>query len=193
MRRLCFGGSFNPIHHGHLICARAVAETAGFDRVVLIPAALPPDQLAQRRWHGRSTGWRCAGWRWKGTRGLRSTTLELSRLDRVTPSTPPVTLGVRDGTEVYWLIGADTVPLLPHWHESDALLTEVSFVVMARPGHDLDWKTLPGNLRALRQGREGLGSRSVRQTCAARRRGPVDPIPDPPRRWDYIRANGLYR
>src|SRR5215204_3176269 len=45
MRRLCFGGSFNPIHHGHLICARAAAEAAGFERVVLIPSALPPHKL----------------------------------------------------------------------------------------------------------------------------------------------------
>ena len=45
MRRLCFGGSFNPIHHGHLIGARAVAEAAGFDRVVLFPSAFPPHKL----------------------------------------------------------------------------------------------------------------------------------------------------
>src|SRR5258708_2030807 len=42
MHRLCFGGSFNPVHHGHLICARAVAEAKGFDKVVLIPASPPP-------------------------------------------------------------------------------------------------------------------------------------------------------
>src|SRR4029450_9924881 len=37
MAKLCFGGTFNPIHHGHLICSRAVAEASGFDQVVLIP------------------------------------------------------------------------------------------------------------------------------------------------------------
>src|SRR5206468_11336015 len=42
MRTLCFGGTFNPIRHGHLICARAAAEGAGFDRVLLIPSANPP-------------------------------------------------------------------------------------------------------------------------------------------------------
>ena len=42
MRRLCFGGSFNPIHHGHLICARAAAERLGFEQVVLVPSAQPP-------------------------------------------------------------------------------------------------------------------------------------------------------
>ena len=41
MRTLYFGGSFNPVHHGHLICARVVAETLGFNRVTLIPTATP--------------------------------------------------------------------------------------------------------------------------------------------------------
>ena len=39
---LCFGGSFNPIHNGHLRCADAVATRAGYDRVLLIPSAQPP-------------------------------------------------------------------------------------------------------------------------------------------------------
>src|SRR6266487_250518 len=42
MSRLYFGGSFNPIHFGHLRCAAAVAAKMGFDQVVLIPAATPP-------------------------------------------------------------------------------------------------------------------------------------------------------
>src|SRR5687767_13162667 len=47
MRTLCFGGSFNPVHHAHLVCARAVAEARGFERVFLIPSALPPHKLGQ--------------------------------------------------------------------------------------------------------------------------------------------------
>src|SRR5689334_23178374 len=42
MAKLCFGGSFNPIHFGHLICARYAAERLGFDANVLIPSAQPP-------------------------------------------------------------------------------------------------------------------------------------------------------
>ena len=39
---LLFGGSFDPIHHGHLIVCRAAAEHLGADRVILIPSATPP-------------------------------------------------------------------------------------------------------------------------------------------------------
>src|SRR6476619_4986285 len=42
MPSLYFGGSFNPIHHGHLRCAQAVAEQEGYDRVVLIPNSRSP-------------------------------------------------------------------------------------------------------------------------------------------------------
>src|SRR3954469_23762100 len=42
MPKLCFGGSFNPIHHGHLRCAQAVAGKAVNDQIVLIPNAQPP-------------------------------------------------------------------------------------------------------------------------------------------------------
>src|SRR5689334_3319064 len=45
MAALCFGGSFNPIHWGHLRCAKAVANVCRYDRVVLIPSSQPPHKL----------------------------------------------------------------------------------------------------------------------------------------------------
>src|SRR5262249_25318255 len=45
MARLWFGGSFNPIHHAHLIGARAVAEARGHEKVVLVPSYQPPHKL----------------------------------------------------------------------------------------------------------------------------------------------------
>src|SRR5580698_9872888 len=41
-RKVCLGGSFNPIHHGHLLCARAAAEALGVKKVVLMPTAVSP-------------------------------------------------------------------------------------------------------------------------------------------------------
>src|SRR2546423_6245709 len=46
MSTLCFGGSFNPIHNGHLTCARTVAAKLDFRQVLLIPSGLPPHKPA---------------------------------------------------------------------------------------------------------------------------------------------------
>src|SRR5687767_11595954 len=45
MRNLCFGGSFNPIHAGHLICGEAVAKAKDATRLVLIPSATSPHKM----------------------------------------------------------------------------------------------------------------------------------------------------
>ena len=42
MRTLFFGGSFNPIHYGHIRCASAAAAARGFEKVILIPSGRPP-------------------------------------------------------------------------------------------------------------------------------------------------------
>ena len=150
MRRLCFGGSFNPIHHGHLICARAVAESAGFDRVVLIPNAISPLKLDAKELaapHHRLAMCRLAVER---DELFEVEDLELAR------SGPSYTIDTarelrrRGWNKVHWLIGADMVPLLPEWHEPDALLREVTFLIMARPSHEIPWETLPASVRHLR-------------------------------------------
>lgn len=52
---------------------------------------------------------------------------------------------------VNWLIGADMVQILPRWHQPYALLREVHFVLMARPGWSLDWQSLPPAYRHLEE------------------------------------------
>ena len=194
MRRLCFGGSFNPIHHGHLIGARAVAEAAGFDHVVLVPSAFPPHKL-------RATGMAPAEHRLamcrlavEGDGAFEVNDLELTRTG------PSYTIDTarelrREGwNEVHWLIGADTVPLLPQWHEPDKLLDEVAFVVMARPGYDLDWSTLPGRLRSLRDKvveapRVEISSSDIRRRIAE---GRSIRYLTPPLVADYLLRHRLY-
>lgn len=149
IRRLCFGGTFNPIHHAHLICARAVAEAAGFDRVTLIPSAQPPHKpegagggtlAAVAPAEDRLAMCRLAI---QGNPMFEVNDLELRR------SGPSYTIDTvrqlkREGwSAVDWLIGGDTVPQLPTWHQPAALMAEARFVVMARPGWELDWSNIP--------------------------------------------------
>jgi nicotinate-nucleotide adenylyltransferase len=195
MRRLCFGGTFNPIHHGHLLCARAVAEAAGFERVVLIPSALPPHKLSAT--HLATSEQRLAMCRLAvgGDILFDVDPIELTR------NGPSYTLDTarelrrRGWGKISWLIGADTVPLLPEWHEPDSLLDEVSFVVMARPGYELDWSALPPKLQGLQSAvveapRIEISASEIRRRVAA---GRSIRYLTPPPVEEYIARHGLYR
>lgn len=195
MRQLFFGGSFNPIHHGHLIVSRAVAETAGFGRVVLIPSAYPPhkpssaevapaaDRLAMCRLAAELSDVFAVNDLELGRRGP-SYTIDTARA---------LTAGRTD--RISWLIGADTLPHLPTWHEPDALLREIDFVVVARPGWVFDWDGLSPALRQLRHNVVtapllDLSATALRRRVAA---GLSIDYFTPPGVVDYIRTRGLYR
>ena len=64
MKRLgIFGGTFDPIHRGHLHLAREFFQRLELDSLLLVPTKRPTIN-PPRIWRMRSTGWLCAGWRW---------------------------------------------------------------------------------------------------------------------------------
>jgi nicotinate-nucleotide adenylyltransferase len=154
MRRLCFGGSFNPIHWGHLRCAQAVASRAGYEQVVLIPAAVSPHKVAGEL---ATADDRLAMCRLaiaeleqhKACHGnLGNLTFDVNDIElrRSPPSYTIETIRAlkRAGwSEVHWLIGGDQVASLPKWHEPEAILREATLLIMARPGFTIDWRSLP--------------------------------------------------
>jgi nicotinate-nucleotide adenylyltransferase len=84
---------------------------------------------------------------------------------------------------------------LPQWHDPYALLAEVNFVVMARPGFDFDWQQLPEPFRKLEANvveapLVDISATEIRQRVA--RGEPIDGL-TPPVVVEYIQAHGLYR
>jgi nicotinate-nucleotide adenylyltransferase len=151
MTKLCFGGSFNPLHIGHLATARAVAEAGGFEKVVLIPSARPPHkpeaaELAEpcHRLAMCQVVSRCDSF-------FEVEDLELTREGPSYTIDTAQTLKQRGWREIAWLIGADMVPLLPTWYRPIELLREVKFMIAQRPGNVIDWAALPPAFRALRE------------------------------------------
>jgi nicotinate-nucleotide adenylyltransferase len=194
MPLLCFGGSFNPIHYGHLICARAVAEARGFDGVVLIPCSRPPHKpdavLASAK--DRLAMCRLAI---EGACGWSVDDLEIVRGGPSYTINTVRELRQRGWGEVHWLIGADMVAGLPKWHEAANLLREVSFVVMGRPGWPLDWSGVPPEYRRLEG--EVVSAPMIEITATEIRRrvaaGRGIEFLTPPGVCEYIREKGLYR
>lgn len=154
---LFFGGSFNPIHHGHLIGARAVAEVAGFERIALVPSAEPPHKKTSG--HGKPDRSHMAEFADRlsmcqlavaGDPFFEVTDIERRRDGPSYTIETARQLRPMGHDPVHWLIGGDTVPHLPTWHEPLALLEEVHFVIMARPGCQIAWDAMPPPYRKLR-------------------------------------------
>ena len=132
-----FGGSFNPIHFGHLILARSVAEQLTLDRVIFLPTANPPHKDASTLVEGshRAEMVRLAI---EGEPGFVLDDFDLRRSGRTYTIDTVAHFRGRLGSdaEVYWIIGADSLADLIHWHQVSALVDSCHMVVASRPGWD---------------------------------------------------------
>lgn len=134
-----FGGSFDPIHHGHLILAREALETLALEQVLFIPAAQSP--------HKPGTAPASAAARWEmleaaiaGENGFAASRVEL---DRPAPSYAVETMeelrAQNPETEFFFLVGEDNLPKLSTWHRFDDLARLVQFVVLDRTGCEVEY------------------------------------------------------
>ena len=191
---LCFGGSFNPIHVGHLITARAVAESAGYKRILLIPSSQPPHKRQNADIAAAEHRLAMCRLAVEGDPLFAVSELELLRTG---PSYTIDTIRqLRDEgwSRVNWLIGADMLQILPKWHEPQALLAGAHFVVIARPGWTFDWETMPAEYRPLKNNVVtapllDISATGIRRRIAAGRSIRYL-VPEPVR--DYIAQHRLY-
>ncbi|HWV98330.1 MAG TPA: nicotinate-nucleotide adenylyltransferase [Candidatus Acidoferrum sp.] len=129
-----FGGSFDPVHLGHLLVAQAAREELNLDRLYFIPAAQSPFKPERRPTNPvdrlRLLRLALAGKTWceideqELKRGGISYTIDTLR-DYVARFA---------GAQLFYLVGADHVPQLPKWREAGELARLAQFVVIPRPG-----------------------------------------------------------
>jgi nicotinate-nucleotide adenylyltransferase len=157
-----FGGSFDPVHLGHLLVAQAAREELNLDRLYFIPAAQSPFKperqptpAAERL---RLLRLALAGKTW--------CELDEQELKRGGVSYTIDTL--RDyakrfaGAELFYLIGSDHVPQLPKWRDADELARLAQFVVIPRPGQGESPFPLPFRGRTLGGFPLGVSSSQLR-------------------------------
>jgi nicotinate-nucleotide adenylyltransferase len=194
MLKLCLGGSFNPIHHGHLLCARAAAEAIGAAVVTLIPTGIAPHKLDAPPASAADRLEMCR----LAIFGQTGFELDDREIRRSGPSYTIQTvreLKESGAAEVAWLIGGDLVSGLPTWREAGQLIQEVKFILMARPGWRFDWPSLPPEFQNLRQNVVGVPQIDISATEIRRRvlKGlPIDFL-TPPAVCRYIAERKLYR
>jgi nicotinate-nucleotide adenylyltransferase len=127
-----YGGTFDPIHHGHLILSRQACEELKLDQLIFVPAALSPFKKDPAKASGelRLSMLRAA------IQGQKDFIADDCELQRPPPSySIDTVLKIRErdpNAELFWLIGADNVSGLKKWHRFDALEKLVQFIVLDR-------------------------------------------------------------
>jgi nicotinate-nucleotide adenylyltransferase len=166
MLKLFYGGTFDPVHNGHLAIARAARDELGCT-VRLMPAADPPHRAAPGADAGQRA--RMLELAIADEPGLIVDRRELDRDGRSYSVDTLRELRAEMGPDapIALLIGADSFLGLPGWHEWKALFDFAHFVVAPRPGSPLDGQ-LPQELAAMVRGRWTESPEILESTASGR-------------------------
>jgi len=182
-----YGGTFDPVHHGHLLLARDALEQLRLDAVLFVPCGQSP--FKRRKPHATDAQ-RVAMLRL----ALKSHShfwLTRCELDRPAPSYAYDTaMEIREAfprAALFWLIGEDQLAALDQWHRPDDLRRLVTFVLLARG--EPEAKT-PGTVLGLPQPRRvDISATEIRHRVKSRL--PIDHLV-PSAIAAYIKRHGLY-
>lgn len=190
------GGTFNPVHQGHMDMARAAATQENLDKVLFLPTGNPPHKHegvvdAEDRY-------RMAASAIAQDPLLVPSRLELERAGVIyTVDTLTILKEKYPKAQLYYIIGADTLMELKHWRNYEKVLTMCTFLICPRMGG-----ASPSELEAERKRLTAMGgsfiyvrmapvdtaSTQIRQALSQGR----EPALLPPVVLEYIRASGLY-
>jgi nicotinate-nucleotide adenylyltransferase len=190
------GGTFDPVHNGHLAAARQLRSVADLDQIWLMPNATPPHRTAAPVAPAEDR--------------MRMVELAVAGHEGLVPSRVEVDRGgvsytidtLRDLAREYadqrfvLLIGSDAALQIRSWHDADALLDSASFVIFNRPETALAPQTLyelgfaPARTRVVHLDTPAIAAHQVRDRLA--RGAPIDDLV-PAAVADYIREHELYQ
>ena len=194
------GGTFDPVHLGHLIIAEEIREKMNLDRVVFIPSGKPPHKTAlciSNAEHRLAMVQKAV----EGNPFFEASDMEIKR--------PGYTYTVDtlqqlkdyygESVRLYFIIGADVVHDLMTWKDYRKVFTLCEFIAVMRPGFereafDRTVELLAEQFRAVIHPAEvpqiGISSTAIRERC---RGGKSVKYLVPEKIEEYIRENGLYR
>lgn len=197
-----FGGSFDPIHRGHLDPVRAAVGAFALDRVIYLPTARPPHKPKREF----------------ASALARFTMVELALLAEpdLVVSDHELTLGrpaytvetvehfaaAMPDADLHLLVGSDSFAELPTWRRWSELVARVELVVLVRPGWEmaevrgalppeLEERTASGHVHVVSDASVDLSSTELRRTLAGGGQPPAGALE--PLVLDYIRKYDLYR
>lgn len=179
-----FGGTFNPVHEGHLAAAKAAADHLALDRVLFIPSGVPPHKAPPTPFEHRLAMVELAV---AADPRFAASRIEEGEQKNYSLHTLEKLAELYPGEELYFLIGADAFAEITTWYRWRDVVDRVSFIVVSRPGHDY---SVPPGARVFRldQVAVPVSSSDLRRRLA---RG-EQPEGIPPAVLGYIREHRLY-
>jgi nicotinate-nucleotide adenylyltransferase len=185
------GGTFDPLHHGHLVAASEVAARFALDEVVFVPTGQP--------WQKDGTVVSPAEDRYLMTvvATAADPRFTVSRVDVDRPGPTYTTDTLRDlaaarpGADLFFITGADALEAILSWKDVEELWRLAHFVAVTRPGHHLDTADLPrGAVSVVEIPALAISSSDIRRRVREGR--PVRYLV-PTGVLQYIAKSGLYR
>jgi nicotinate-nucleotide adenylyltransferase len=186
------GGTFDPIHHGHLVAASEAATRFSLDEVVFVPTGQP--------WQKQDSSVSPAEHRYLMTviATAANPRFTVSRVDLDRPGPTYTIETLRDlraqrgmDVDLFFITGADALAQILTWKDSDELFELAHFIGVTRPGHDLSGDGLPADRVSLLE----VPAMAISSTAVRVRVRQGDPV------WylvpdgvvQYIGKYGLYR
>ena len=182
------GGTFNPLHIGHLILAEEVREKLRLDKVIFVPTFIPP--------HKKNSDVAAAKDRLamvkaaiRGNRDFSASNIEIRREGlSYTVDTVKALNRKFPGEKLFFITGSDLLKYLDEWKDFKQLLGLVKFVVATRPGYPLE--KIPSYVQRVGIRAVDVSAFEIRR-CIKQKKSFRYLVPEAV--FDYINKNKLYK
>jgi nicotinate-nucleotide adenylyltransferase len=155
-----FGGTFNPIHYGHLRTAEELRYRLGLDRIIFIPAGTPPLKRAELVPAAHRLAMTCLAV--EKNSGFLVSAIEINREEcSYTVNTIRELRALYPEDELLLILGIDAFLDIPLWWQPDELLAMVDFAVVTRPGFDIAEILKSPYIQQKGQGARGKGQENI--------------------------------
>jgi nicotinate-nucleotide adenylyltransferase len=129
-----FGGTFSPMHLGHLAVAKAALEKAELDKIYIVPAKVNPFRKDAPPALSDETRLEIIKLTCKDTPGLLASDIELKRggVSYAIDTVKEIALTEKNASSISWIMGDDSLPGLTSWHLAEELFKLCDFIVYPR-------------------------------------------------------------
>lgn len=190
------GGTFDPVHNGHLHVANALREALDLERILWVPAGQPPHKTGQIVSSDRD---RLAmlDLALSGSAADQINTIDIERSGpSYTADTLEILTACLAPARLFFLMGEDSLRDLPTWHDPERLLRAAELAVAARPGVDADLASIAREIPSVQSRIHLVPTKEIAISSSEIRRrvGEHQSIHElvPPPVEAYIRDHGLY-